>query len=101
MSGSACGFSSTSGSATPIFGASDNVAFAQQGIPAHTLCVAYQFPDYHAVGDHWEKIDFTNMALIDRTVALGLLMIADDPEKPRWNTANPKARRYVRPATRP
>ena len=84
----------------PYFGASDNIAFAQQGIPAHTLCVAYQYPDYHGVGDHWEKINFANMALVDRVVALGLLMIADDPKSPRWNEANPKARRYARRAKR-
>jgi hypothetical protein len=78
------------------FGASDNIAFALRGIPAHTLCVAYQYPDYHGPGDHWEKIDFANMAIVDRAVALGLVMIAEDPERPRWNEANPKAQRYAR-----
>src|SRR5205085_6191777 len=34
------------------FGRSDNQALADVGIPAHTLCVAFNYPDYHGVGDH-------------------------------------------------
>jgi Peptidase family M28 len=77
------------------FGRSDNQALADQGVPAHTLCVAFAYPDYHGVGDHWEKIDYENMAKVDRTVALGLLMIADNPEEPHWNAANPRTQRYL------
>jgi len=31
-------------------------------VPAHTLTVAFNYPDYHAMGDKWQKIDFDNMA---------------------------------------
>jgi hypothetical protein len=75
------------------FGASDNAAFARAGIPAHTISVAYMFPDYHGADDEWEKIDFTNMAKVDRMAALGLILIADGPA-PAWNKANPRARSY-------
>src|SRR5262245_1399648 len=78
-----------------FFSRSDNQALADAGIPAHTLCVAFMFPDYHAVGDHWEKIDYTNLAKVNRTIALSLLTIADNSEAPRWNEANPKAEKYV------
>lgn len=78
-----------------FFGRSDNQALADQGVPAHTLCVAYVYPDYHGLGDHWDKIDYANMAKVNRGVALGLLMIANNPEAPKWNEANPKAARYV------
>jgi hypothetical protein len=78
------------------FGASDNQALADQGVPAHTVSVAYNFPDYHKVGDHWDKIDYDNMAKIDRTVALALHMIANNPQEPKWNEANPKTARYVK-----
>src|SRR5262249_44498112 len=54
-----------------FFRASDNYAMAELGIPAHTLCVAFQYPDYHKVGDHWPKLDYANMARVDRMVALG------------------------------
>jgi Zn-dependent M28 family amino/carboxypeptidase len=78
-----------------FFGRSDNQALASQGVPAHTLCVAYVYPDYHGLGDHWDKIDYQNMAKVNRCVALGLLMIANNPQAPRWNEANLKAARYV------
>jgi hypothetical protein len=78
-----------------FFGRSDNQALADQGVPAHTLCVAYVYPDYHGLGDHWDKIDYANMAKVNRGVALGLLMIANNPAAPQWNEANPKAARYI------
>lgn len=76
------------------FGRSDNQALADLGVPAHTLSVAYEFPDYHGPADTWDKIDYDNMAAIDRTVALAILMIANDPQAPRWNAVNPKAAKY-------
>lgn len=79
-----------------FFARSDNQAMADLGIPSHTLLVAYVFPDYHRPGDEWQKLDYANMAKVDRMVAVGLLMIADNPEPPKWNEANPKAERYVR-----
>ncbi|MFO0952400.1 MAG: M28 family peptidase [Isosphaeraceae bacterium] len=77
-----------------FFGRSDNQALADLGVPAHTLCVAYVYPDYHGAADHWDKVDYANMARIDRVVARALLAIASNPEPPRWNEANPKAKRY-------
>jgi len=79
-----------------FFARSDNQALADQGVPAHTLCTAFVYPDYHGAGDHWEKIDYANMAKVDRMVALALTMIANNPEAPRWNEANPKTSRYVK-----
>lgn len=79
-----------------FFGRSDNQALADQGVPAHTLCTAFVYPDYHGAGDHWDKIDYANMEKVDRMVALGLMMIANNPDAPKWNDANPKAARYVK-----
>ena len=76
------------------FGASDNLSLAEAGVPAHTLCVAYEFSDYHAVGDEWQKIDYANMAKVDRAVALSVVMLASSDEAPRWNAANPRAARF-------
>ena len=78
------------------FGRSDNQALADQGVPAHTLGVAFEFPDYHKVGDHWDKVDYDNMAKVDRMVAVGLLMIANSANEPKWNETNPKAARYLK-----
>ncbi len=79
-----------------FFDRSDNQALADQGVPAHTLCTAFVYPDYHGVGDHWDKIDYVNMEKVDRTVALALVMIANNKEAPKWNEADPKTARYVR-----
>ncbi len=70
------------------FDRSDNYAFALHGVVAHTIVVASEYPDYHAVGDTVDKIDFANMAKVDRGVAAGLLRIADDPAPPQWSDAS-------------
>jgi hypothetical protein len=79
-----------------FFGRSDNQALADLGVPAHTLCVAFMYPDYHGAADHWDKVDYANMARIDRMVARALLMLADDPEEPKWDESNPRAARYLK-----
>jgi Zn-dependent M28 family amino/carboxypeptidase len=77
------------------FAHSDNQALADQGIPSHTVSVAYAFPDYHGAGDHWDKIDYENMAAVDRTVALAIWTIANAAEAPKWSAKNPKASKYL------
>jgi hypothetical protein len=77
------------------FAHSDNQALADQGIPSHTVSVAYAFPDYHGAGDHWDKIDYDNMAAVDRTVALAIWNIANGTVAPKWNASNPKASKYL------
>lgn len=79
-----------------FFARSDNQALADQGVPAHTLCTAFVYPDYHGVGDHWDKVDYANMEKVDRMVALALIMLANRENAPKWNEANPKTARYVR-----
>ena len=77
--------------ADDFFARSDNLAFAEAGIVAHTAVVAYEYPDYHAFGDKWQKIDYSNMAKVDRAVAAGLLTIADAPEAPKWSNTKAAA----------
>ena len=78
------------------FARSDNVSLAEKGVPAHTLTVAFVYPDYHGLGDEWQKIDYENMAKVDRMVALGLLMLADSTEAPHWDANNPKVKSYLK-----
>lgn len=79
-----------------FFDRSDNRVFAEEGVPAHSLCSVFLYPDYHGVGDHWDKIDYANLERINRAVALGLWMIAEDAVEPRWNESNPKAAQYLK-----
>jgi hypothetical protein len=76
------------------FSASDNLSLAKVGIPAHTISVAYEFPDYHGPDDEWEKLDYANMAKVDAMTALGLLSIANNATPPKWDENNPKAKPY-------
>jgi hypothetical protein len=75
------------------FAQSDNQSLADAGVPAHTLSVAYAFPDYHGKDDDWDKVDYDNMARIDRMVARGVLAIANDRKAPAWSDV-PNAARY-------
>ena len=77
-----------------FFERSDNLSFAEQGIPAHTIGVAFEFPDYHEVGDEWQKIDYTNMAKVDRMIATALLMVANSAVAPKWNADLEKTAPY-------
>jgi hypothetical protein len=79
-------------SADEFFDRSDNYAFALHGVVAHTAVVAFEYPDYHAVGDEWRKIDYDNMAKVDRGVAAGVLAIADAADRPHWSDAKAAAR---------
>jgi hypothetical protein len=72
------------------FTRSDNDALAEQGVPAHSLATAVDYPDYHGLGDEWQKIDYENMAKVDRMIALGVLDIANSLKTPEWNAQNPK-----------
>ena len=78
-----------------FFGRSDNATFADAGIPSTTLSVAYIYPDYHAVGDEWQKLDYANMAKVDVCVGLGIWNMANSDKAPEWNRENPKVARYV------
>jgi hypothetical protein len=77
-----------------FFARSDNLAFAEKGVPAHTVGVAFEFPDYHQVGDEWQKIDYDNMARVDRMIATAVLIVANSSDAPRWNTELDKTEPY-------
>jgi Zn-dependent M28 family amino/carboxypeptidase len=77
------------------FNRSDNGPLARLGIPAHTMSVTYDFPDYHAVGDEWQKIDYDNMAQVDRAVAISVLELATSTTAPKWNVNYAPAKQYV------
>ncbi len=81
-----------------FFARSDNQSLADAGVPAHTLAVAFEFPDYHRPGDEWQKIDYDNMAKVDRMIALGLLSVANSTDVPHWNENNPKTEAYRKAA---
>jgi hypothetical protein len=80
----------------PYFTRSDNNAFAAAGVPSTTLSVAYDFPDYHKAGDEWQKLDYENLAKVDRAIALAAIDIANNPVAPQWNAGNPKVEQFIK-----
>ncbi|MGH8855728.1 MAG: M28 family metallopeptidase, partial [Telluria sp.] len=77
-----------------FFGRADNQSLADVGVPAHTLSVAYGFPDYHGKDDTWDKLDYDNMARVTRMLARGVYDIANNTTRPVWTDA-PKAAGYA------
>ncbi|MFC0251368.1 M28 family metallopeptidase [Massilia consociata] len=77
-----------------FFSRADNQALADVGVPAHTLSVAYAFPDYHGKDDTWDKLDYDNMARVTRMLAVGVYELANDRVRPTWTNA-PKAAGYA------
>lgn len=78
------------------FSSSDNISFAEVGVPSTTVSVTYQFPDYHAPGDEWPKLDYENMSKVMGTAAAAVFRLADSDEVPCWNAENPRTARYVK-----
>jgi hypothetical protein len=78
-----------------FFAQSDNQALADAGVPAHTLSVGYLYPDYHRPSDEWPKLDYNNLALVDRTVALAVYQVAGSAEAPQWKDL-PATQRYIK-----
>lgn len=76
------------------FRQSDNAAFADAGVPAHSITVAFDYPDYHGVGDDWRKIDYKNMARVDAVIAVAAYNVANSVKPPAWSTQNPKAAQF-------
>ena len=78
------------------FAGVDHGWFASCGIPSTSVSVAYDFADYHRSSDEWRKLDYENMARVDRAIALAVYGLADGVVEPRWNAKNPQTERYRR-----
>jgi hypothetical protein len=67
-----------------FFMRSDNIAFAQAGIPAHTLSSFNLHTDYHQPSDDVSRVDFAHLTSVVRAAAAATRLLADGPA-PRWN----------------
>ena len=66
-----------------FFSRSDNIAFANAGIPAHTLSSFNLHSDYHQLTDDATRVDFPHMTSVIRAAAAATRLLADGPA-PRW-----------------
>ena len=76
-----------------FFQRSDNIAFAQAGIPAHTLSSFNLHTDYHRPSDDVSRVDFDHMAAVINAAAKAARLLSDGP-KPEWK---PGGRPVARP----
>ncbi len=83
-----------------FFERSDNIAFANAGIPAHTLSSFNLHGDYHQPSDDASRIDFAHMTAVIRAAAAATRLLSDGPA-PRWSMGGqpvvPVAARPTRP----
>ena len=76
-----------------FFERSDNIAFAREGVPAHTLSSYNMHTDYHEPRDDLAHVDIAHMTGVIRAGASAARLLADGPA-PQWNANG-------RPAPRP
>lgn len=74
--------------ADSYFARSDNYPFAMFGIPNVTAVTAFDYADYHGLGDTVDKLDFENMALVDRALAAGVVRIANSKAVAQWSDSS-------------
>lgn len=67
-----------------FFERSDNIVFARNGIPAHTLSTYNLHKDYHKPSDDASRIDFAHLTAVARAAASAARLLADGPA-PKWN----------------
>ncbi len=70
--------------ARQLFFASDNAAFAQAGVVAHSISAGTLHEDYHQPGDEFEKIDTAHMTQVIRGLAEVVTEFANRDERPEW-----------------
>ncbi|MEO6866334.1 MAG: M20/M25/M40 family metallo-hydrolase [Gemmatimonadaceae bacterium] len=75
-----------------FFERSDNIAYAQMGIPAHTLSTFNLHTDYHRPSDELSRIDFNHMTRVIQAGVQAVRILADGPA-PRWNAGGRPAPR--------
>ena len=75
-----------------FFERSDNIAYAQMGIPAHTLSTFNLHADYHRPSDDLSRIDFGHMTSVIQAGVQAVRILADGPA-PHWNTGGQPAPR--------
>jgi Zn-dependent M28 family amino/carboxypeptidase len=75
------------------FNRSDNYPFASKGVVDTTFVVAFEFGDYHGPGDTADKIDYDNLATVDRGVEAAVLEVANSANRPVWTRSPPPGRK--------
>jgi Zn-dependent M28 family amino/carboxypeptidase len=76
-----------------FFMRSDNIAFAERGIVAHTLSSYNMHNDYHEPSDDVAHIDFAHMTQLVDVAVRAARLLADTPTKLEWKPGGQPAPR--------
>jgi len=76
-----------------FFMRSDNIAFAERGIVAHTLSSYNMHNDYHEPSDDVAHIDFSHMTRLIDVAVRAARLLADTPTKLQWKPGGQPAPR--------
>jgi hypothetical protein len=78
-----------------LFIQTDNITFANKGVPAHTISTSRGFkePFWHTLDDEWDKYDYKNMNEIIKAIAISATTIIDGRDTPTRIDTN-KLRSY-------
>lgn len=76
-----------------FFMRSDNIAFAQRGIVAHTLSSYNMHTDYHEASDDVSHVDFAHMTQLVDVAVRAARLLADTPTKLEWKPGGRPAAR--------
>ncbi|HYC31533.1 MAG TPA: M20/M25/M40 family metallo-hydrolase [Gemmatimonadales bacterium] len=79
-----------------FFERSDNIVFAWEGVPAHTLSSYNLHEDYHKPSDEVERVDFAHLETAVAAITRAVRLLADG-ERPEWKPGG----RPTRPAELP
>ena len=75
-----------------FFERSDNIAYAEMGIPAHTMSSYNMHTDYHKPSDELSRVDFHHMTRVIQAGVKAVRILADGPV-PHWNPGGQPAPR--------
>jgi hypothetical protein len=76
-----------------FFMRSDNIAFAERGIVAHTLSSYNMHNDYHEPSDDVAHVDFAHMTRLIDVAVRAARLLADSPTKLEWKPGGRPASR--------
>ncbi|MEE2825031.1 MAG: M28 family peptidase [Planctomycetota bacterium] len=71
-----------------LYRSSDNYAFAEKGVVAHSFSAGSLHDDYHQPGDEWEKLELRHMTKVIQGLFVGSLPIANGEATPRSKSSN-------------
>jgi hypothetical protein len=82
-----------------LYGSSDNFAFVEAGVIAHSFSAGSLHEDYHQVSDEWQKLNLPHMTKVIQGLFAGSWRLVQGDVTPRKSDTGADARQAPQPAT--